>query len=93
MQHSVRSLPVIFEIDNGSSGVNRVHCAGDYHDVLRGMKLLRRQSLPQNTTTQKERNHAILGTGAGDTDRRLPAVAAGHVGGVGDVPCGEGAGQ
>jgi len=29
-----------------------------------------RQSLPQNTTTQKERNHAILGTCTEDTGRR-----------------------
>ena len=50
MQHSVRSLPVIFEIDNGSGGVNRVRCADDYHEVLRGMKLLRRVSLQQNAT-------------------------------------------
>lgn len=70
MQHSVRSLPVIFEIDNGSSGVNRVHCAGDYHDVLRGMKLLRRQSLPQNVAAFQGGNHAILGTGAEDTGRQ-----------------------
>lgn len=49
------------------------------------------RSLPQNTTTQKERNHAILGTGEGDTDRRLPAVAAGQYDVLRDMQSGEGA--
>lgn len=89
MQHSVRSLPVVFEIDNGSGGVNRVHCAGDYHDVLRGMKLLRRQSLSQNNAISKVVNHAI----AEDTGCRLPAVGAGHVGGVDHGVRGSEAGQ
>ena len=40
--------------------------------------------LPQNVATKQGINHAILGTGAGDTDRRLPAVAAGLPAGVGD---------
>lgn len=54
MQHRVRSLPVVFEIDNGSGGVSRVHCAGDYLEVLRGMKLLRYQSLPAPTDKKGE---------------------------------------
>ena len=89
MQHRVRSLPVVFEIDNGSGGVSRVHCAGDYLEVLRGMKLLRCQSLPQNATALQGGNHAI----AEDCAGRPSVVGAGHGGGVGDVLCGEGAGQ
>jgi len=40
--------------------------------------------LPQNVAAKQGINHAILGTCAEDTGRRLPAVAAGRVGGVGD---------
>jgi len=49
--------------------------------------------LPQNVATKQEINHAILGTCAEDTGRRLPAVAAGHVGGLGDGVRGSEAGQ
>lgn len=52
-----------------------------------------RQSLPQNVATFQGGNHAILGTCAEDTDRRLHAVAAGDVGGVGDGARGSEAGQ
>lgn len=47
------------------------------------------RSLPQNATALQGGNHAI----AEDCTRRPSVVAAGHVGGVGDVLCGSEAGQ
>ena len=82
MQHSNRLSPVIHVFMFNGQPVNvRRDCGGSYDhaagDFVRTM-------LPQNNAISKVVNHAI----AEDTDRRLPAVAAGHVGGVGDVLCG-----
>jgi len=90
MQHS--NLPPVIHVFmfNGQPVNVRRQCGGTLDEAAAAFVTT---MLPQNTTTQKERNHAILGTGARDTARRLPTVAAGHVGGVGDGVRGSEAGQ
>ncbi len=82
MQHSSRLSPVIHVFMFRGQPVDVCRAAGGTYAEAAGA--LVDTMLPQNNAISKVGNHAI----AEDCGRRLPAVAAGHVGGVGDGVCG-----
>ncbi len=86
MQHS--NLPPVIHVFmfNGQPVNVRRACGGSYEDAAVAFV---ETMLPQNNAISKVVNHAI----AEDCGRRLPAVGAGHVGGVGDGVRGSEAGQ
>lgn len=84
MQHSSDLPPVIRAFVVDGNEIN-IRYRGTWGEMCRNYV----KSLPQNNAISKVVNHAI----AEDCGRRLPAVGAGHVGGVGDVLCGSEAGQ
>jgi hypothetical protein len=87
MQHSNRLSPVIHVFMFNGQPVNvRRACGGTLDEAAVAFV---ETMLPQNAATKQGGNHAI----AEDCTRRLPAVGAGHVGGVGDVLRGSEAGQ
>lgn len=87
MQHSNRLSPVIHVFMFNGQPVNvRRACGGTLDEAAVAFV---DTMLPQNATALQGGNHAI----AEDTDRRLPAVAAGQPAGLGDVLCGSEAGQ
>lgn len=80
LQQSSVSSPVIHVFMFNGQPVNvRRACGGTLDEAAVAFV---DTMLPQNAATKQGGNHAI----AEDCGRRLPAVGAGHVGGVGHVP-------